>query len=292
MNAPIEQNGKRITVRFPHRPTKQIIRDMREAGFSWSPSKRAWMGDYSEEAEKVATVLLYKVCQVSEGLITENGINTILRGDCRDVLKSMPGNSFDLVVTDPPYLVRYKERSGRSIKGDRYGDWLQPAMAETARVMKPGGLMLSFYGWQCVDRFMEAWRVAGLRPVGHLVGHKGYASSNGFFDHVHEQAYLLAKGDAEPPEPKARLEDVRRWRYTGNKIHPTQKPTRILQDVIECFCPKGGVVLDPFAGSGSTCIAAAQAGRHFVGIELDERYHEAAEQRIRNFLKTGRDKAA
>lgn len=204
-------------------------------------------------------------------------IDTIIHGDCLAVLQDLPDSCIDFVLTDPPYMVNYRDRSGRRIRGDRGSAWVEPAFAEIARVMKPDTLMLSFYGWTAIDVFMTAWREAGLRPVDHMVAHKGYISSSRYFDRCHEQAMLLAKGNPPIPGDDERLDDVRsRWKYTGNEHHPTQKPVRNLAELISCFCPEGGIVLDPFAGSGSTCLAAESTGRRFLGIEIDRRYHAAA----------------
>ena len=70
------------------------------------------------------------------------------------------------------------------------------------------------------------------------------------------------------------------WRYTGNRLHPTQKPVGSLQPLIESFCPQGGVVLDPFCGSGSTLAAAGLAGRPYIGIELDPCHYRTAVARL------------
>ncbi|CAA2931222.1 hypothetical protein ARSQ2_02374 [Arsenophonus endosymbiont of Bemisia tabaci Q2] len=62
------------------------------------------------------------------------------------------------------------------------------------RVLKPNSLMVSFYGWNRVEKFVDAWKKSGFRIVGHLVFKKRYASKTAFLGHSHENAYLLAKG--------------------------------------------------------------------------------------------------
>lgn len=201
--------------------------------------------------------------------------NTILNGDCITLMQRLPEGSVDLILTDPPYLVRYRDRHGRTVANDDNARWLKPAFAEMARVLKPGGCLVSFYGWHVVDRFMDAWREAGLNPAGHLVFAKPYASSRHILAHTHEQAYLLTKGQA--PSPAHRLKDVLGWDYTGNLLHPTQKPVRPLAEVIEALSRPGELVLDPFCGSGSTLVAAQKSGRQFLGMELDpDHFHQAA----------------
>ena len=132
----------------------------------------------------------------------------ILHGDCIEALKTVPDETVDLVVTDPPYLVNYKDRSGRSILGDDNGDWLKPAFAQIHRVLKNHAFCISFYGWGEVDKFMTAWKDVGFRPVGHLVWHKRYASNSKYLNYRHEQAFLLAKG--RPPIPHKVLDDIPR----------------------------------------------------------------------------------
>lgn len=201
----------------------------------------------------------------------------ILHGDCVTVMATFPATSIDLVLTDPPYGCNYRDRSGRRVANDNRTDWLEPAFAEVARLMKPDSFCVSFYGWHVVDTFMAAWRAAGLRPVAHLVFPKRYASRVGTFEARHEQAYVLAKGHPMVPSPIA---DVLPWAYTGNRLHPTQKPTEALAPIIAALTRPGDLVLDPFAGSGSTLVAAKQLGRGFIGIELDAGHVRTARRRL------------
>ena len=89
---------------------------------------------------------------------------------------------------------------------------------------------------------------------------------------------MLVKG--EPAAPAQPIPDVIEFPYTGNKLHPTQKPLAALKPLIDAFCPAGGTVLDPFAGSGSSLVAARQLGQQFIGIELDEQHHRTATARL------------
>jgi DNA modification methylase len=114
--------------------------------------------------------------------------------------------------------------------------------------------------------------------AGHVVFTKKYSSSARFMGYQHEQAYLLAKGN--PAVPANPPPDVIPWTYTGNKLHPTQKPVGIFTPLLEAFTKPGDVVLDPFAGSGSTLVAARDMGCRFVGIELDETHHRTASTRL------------
>jgi site-specific DNA-methyltransferase (adenine-specific) len=138
--------------------------------------------------------------------------------------------------------------------------------------------MLCFYGWNRIDKFFDAWKDAGFQPVGHIVFRKSYSSNSRFLRYQHEQGYLLAKG--RPPLPKQPLTDVMDMPYSGNKLHPTQKPVPALAQLIRSFTLPDELVLDPFAGSGSSCAAALLTGRRYIGVELDAEYHLIANQRL------------
>ena len=83
------------------------------------------------------------------------------------------------------------------------------------------------------------------------------------------------------------------WDYTtcgdGSKLkheHPATFPNMLPYDVIECFCPEGGTVLDPFNGSGTTCVAAKSLNRNFIGIDVSEEYCKIARERIETEIIT------
>ena len=210
--------------------------------------------------------------------IIERLRNDVACGDCIDVMRSMPWACVDFILTDPPYLVNYRDRSGRRVANDDNDAWMKPAFRQMYRVLRPDSLCVSFYGWNKVDTFMAAWREAGFDVVGHIVFRKRYSSKARYLSYEHESAYLLAKG--RPPLPPSPVPDVLDWQYSGNRLHPTQKPVQPLKTLIGAFTKPDAVVLDPFCGSGSTLIAAQELGRRFIGIELDEQHHRTASSRI------------
>lgn len=107
---------------------------------------------------------------------------------------------------------------------------------------------------------------------------KPYASSTRFLKYQHESAHLLVKGN--PRQPEKPIGDVIPWEYTGNRLHPTQKPVSALAPLIEAFSRPEDMVLDPFSGSGSSLMAAKMLGRSYIGIELDPGYHALAVKRL------------
>jgi site-specific DNA-methyltransferase (adenine-specific) len=205
-------------------------------------------------------------------------VNKITLGDCQTVLRALPDACADMVLTDPPYVTRYLDRAGRRVPNDDNTRWMYPAFSEIYRVLKPDSYAVSFYGWGKAERFLSVWRECGFRPVGHFVWVKRYASCVRCTQMKHEQAYLLAKGN--PPMPKNPPADVLTWHYTGNRLHPTQKPVSSLTPLVEAFTRPGDVILDPFAGSGTTGVAARQCRRRFLLIEKDPVYFRAAQERL------------
>lgn len=235
-----------------------------------------------------------------------SGRFTMIEGDSLLALPTLEANSVDLVLTDPPYnsggrtSTDRRTRSARSkyvstdaqhdladFTGDNrdqrgYLYWLSLILAETIRVAKAGAHLLVFTDWRQLPVTSDAVQAAGWTWQGILVWQKpvsrprrgGFKAgaeyvvwgSNGPFDNKRE-IYLPGVFSASQPSG-------------NNRVHITQKPVKgLLSDLIG-VCPKNGVVLDPFAGSGSTGEAALTAGRRFVGIEQSAHYADVARQRL------------
>lgn len=204
--------------------------------------------------------------------------NQVLCADCTTLLLELPNESVDLIVTDPPYLVNYTPRDGRRCANDDSTAWVQPAFRELYRVLKPDRFLATFYGWPWIDLFMAAWKDSGFRPVSHLVWTKSHCSREGYTKSFHEVGFLLAKG--KPPKPGKPMCDLLPWHYTGNGHHTNEKPVVAIRPLIEAYSAPGDLVLDPFAGSGTTGVAAKACGRRFLLIEKVRWHCDTARRRL------------
>ena len=101
--------------------------------------------------------------------------NTIIHGDCRNILPTIASESIAFVLTDPPYIARYTSRDGREVRNDGFR-WLKPAFRELYRVLKRDAFCVCFYGWPHADKFVTAFREAAFRVAGHIVFPKPYIS--------------------------------------------------------------------------------------------------------------------
>jgi DNA modification methylase len=95
--------------------------------------------------------------------------NHIIHGDATHALAGLPAQCIDLIITDPPYLVNYRDRAGRKIANDDNPDAVLDAFPEMFRVLKDNSYCLLFCGWVEIAKFSAAWEQAGFRTIGHIV---------------------------------------------------------------------------------------------------------------------------
>jgi DNA modification methylase len=193
-------------------------------------------------------------------------------------MRHFPSQFIDLVVTDPPYLVNFQDRTGRDFRNDDPHNpwWVAPAFADLYRVLKPNSFCVSFFGAFTAEIFLSAWKAVGFRPVGFFSFLKEYPSSQGYTKWHSEHAYLLTKGN---PRANEILPNVLPFHYTGNNMHPSEKSLDTLKPLIRAFSKEGDIVLDSFCGSGSTLVAARELKRRYIGIELDKTHAQTAPDR-------------
>lgn len=196
---------------------------------------------------------------------------TIYLGDCRDAL--LFDRLGDVLVTDPPYGVAYKSGRRRDELADSIVGDEDTSLRDEILRRWDGGPAIVFGSW-------KRPRPAGThtRLIWDTKGALGMGDLSVPWKPSDQEVYVIGRGFSGPRTSNVlRVAPVQSMAKNG-RVHPHEKPVALLRLLIE-KCPPG-VVLDPFMGSGSTLAAARDLGRRAVGIEIDERYCEAAVQRL------------
>lgn len=209
---------------------------------------------------------------------------TLHHGDCLAVLRSLADESIDAVVTDPPY--KLSQEYGATTDPDNLlaVASLWPVAPELFRTAKPGAVCAMFYDTRILPLALEVMRDAGWKYMRALTLYRrwGQASLMTGWMSTSDFVLIFAKPGAKPrfhAEPKhdVYLRDKPEPESFG---HPAQKPLEHTRHIVRHVCPEGGVVLDPYMGSGTTGEAARLEGRGFVGIETTAHYYQVAVDRI------------
>lgn len=214
-------------------------------------------------------------------------INLML-GDCLERMKEIESGSVDMVLADPPYGMDYQSawRSDKSQWKPKIANDKRPFIwwiNDAVKKLKEGGCLISFCRFDSWGAFQYACELAGLSVKAEIVWDKmnhGTGDLKGCPGFRHEIAIFATKGrfTFHGKRPQS-LKSVPRIQ-AEKLLHPNEKPVELMEWLIEHYCPNGGVVLDPFTGVSPVGVAAVNTGRKFIGIELDERYFQIAQNRI------------
>jgi site-specific DNA-methyltransferase (adenine-specific) len=207
----------------------------------------------------------------------------LYHGDCREITKWL---ECDVLVTDPPYGIEWmgntfdSDRSKRddvrdrrkAQGGDIANDHDTAARDDVLALWGNGGAAIVFGTWR-KDRPANTQH----RLIWHKMGRFPGVNPHPWFPND-EEIYLLGKGWVGKPHPSVISTQESRSSHVKAIGHPTPKPVGLMETLIN-KCPPGSIA-DPFAGSGSTLIAARNSGRKAIGVELDERYCEIIANRL------------
>lgn len=238
----------------------------------------------------------------------DNFLNKIICGDVIDVIKKIPDNSIDLVVTSPPYNL--KNSSGNGMKDgrggkwenaalvngysnhddcmphDEYAEWQKNCLKEMMRTLKDDGAIFYNHKWRVQKGLLQDRHdIVSDFPVRQIIIWKrkgGINFNKGYFLPTYEVIYLITKKNFRLAEKANAFGDV--WEFTQemNNPHPAPFPIDLIDRIISST--QADIVLDPFMGSGTTAIAAIKNKRKFIGIEISPTYVSMAEDRISNYL--------
>jgi site-specific DNA-methyltransferase (adenine-specific) len=169
--------------------------------------------------------------------------------------------------------------------GDNMGTaglvWMIREMAvESFRLLKGKGSLMIFCDWRMIPNLIPAVESAGFRYQNLIVWDKTYMGLGNGFRARHELIMHMTAGSPEYHDKgTANVLQCKRVK-AAEREHQTQKPVDLIAQLCRVVCPAGGVVLDPFMGSGTTGVACEQLGRRFVGIERERKYFDIACERI------------
>jgi site-specific DNA-methyltransferase (adenine-specific) len=219
----------------------------------------------------------------------------VILGDALKAIPELAPKGIGLVLTDPPYGQAFV--SGRrtttakksAITADDDIDVAVALLRSTLQALVPkmaeDSTALVFTGWRFEPEFRAVIAEAGLALRQSLVWVKNNHGSGALtttFAPQHERILYAVKGN---PKLLKRPPDVLYGKDKQDSDHPTEKPVDLLAQLVEATTEKGDMVVDPFAGSGSTLIAALTLGRGAWGCELDPGYHRIAEGRLLELAK-------
>jgi len=204
-------------------------------------------------------------------------INKVIQGDCLEVMKHIPDGAVDLVLTDPPYGIKLPRKSNRygvatnfSRKSDG-SDWddqrpPKEAFDEMFRVSQHQIVFGANYFWEyfyATPCYLIWDKRVTLPSVPFADTEFAWTS----FNKMSKKYNLINHGFI------SQMNEARE--------HPTQKPLALFKSILIDFSNEGDLILDPFLGSGTTVVAAKELGRRFIGIEIEPKYCEIANNRLR-----------
>jgi modification methylase len=246
-------------------------------------------------------------------------LDTILKGDCVAALDRLPDHSVDVIFADPPYNLQLEGALHRPDQTkvnavDDHWDQFDSFQAYDAftrawlmacrRVLKPNGTIWVIGSYHNIFRVGASLQDLGFWMLNDVIWRKTNPMPNfrgRRFQNAHETLIWASRDQKSKgytfnyEAMKAANDDVQMrsdWLFpictgnerlkdeNGDKVHPTQKPEALLARILMSSSKPGDVILDPFFGSGTTGAVAKRLGRHFVGIEREQSYIDAATKRI------------
>lgn len=217
-------------------------------------------------------------------------LNKIYNTDCLEFMRSMPDSCVDLVVTDPPYEIHTK--GGGLGKRPVYengalgkisqGFDAEATLEQIARICKKINIFI-FCSTKQKPRIMN-WGYERGCNIAELAWYKPNAApftNNTFKSDLENIIYIREKGVKIKGISRLFTHNCGKSKYG----HPTEKPLEIIEKLILIASNEGDLIFDPFMGSGTTAVACKELNRNFIGCEIEAKYCEIAEKRLRKTIR-------
>tara|TARA_B100000315_G_scaffold162281_1_gene150740 strand:+ start:792 stop:1574 length:783 start_codon:yes stop_codon:yes gene_type:complete len=242
-------------------------------------------------------------------------VNKIYNKDCIIGMKTIPDETIDLVVTDPPFAINFKAKkanynrtASRVLSGyneinvEDYYKFTNDWMCQVKRILKKSGSMYVFSGWNNLKDILTALDVNGFTTVNHIIWKYqfGVVTAKKFVT-SHYHCLFVCKNDkmrkffpysrfkknAKTSDGKSLhyqdKEDVwiiKREYWTGDDKTPTKLPAEIIKKILQYSSEKNDLILDPFLGSGQVVVISKMLGRRYLGFEIVKQYYDFANKRL------------
>ena len=253
-------------------------------------------------------------------IILNEILNRTIHSDLLKILADLPKAFADLIIIDPPYNLTkdFHGFTFKSSSQDQYIDYLRSWFPQVVSLLKPNGSLYLCGDWKCTSALQQVMtenltvlnRITWQREKGRGALHNwkngmediwfGVKNiSDYYFDveSVKQKRKVIApyRENGKPKDweettdgnfrmtyPSNFWDDISipYWSMPENTDHPTQKPEKLIAKLILASCPKGGIVFDPFLGSGTTSVVAKKLDRNYCGIEMNQEYACWAEKRL------------
>lgn len=216
---------------------------------------------------------------------------TLYLGDCRDILPTL--GTVAAVVTDPPYGIGFKYESHVDDRAT-YPQFIWPIIEAAEHLVAPGGPVFVWQAQEWMPRFAELfprnWRI--------LIAAKNFVQMRAVaMQHAYEPVVVWWKDGAKPWRSLAGSTFANRDWFVADsasavsdtkrlaKQHPCPRQDDVCEFIVSNWVPEGGIILDPFMGSGTTGVAAIKLGRRFIGIEMEPKYFDLACRRMAEAMR-------
>jgi site-specific DNA-methyltransferase (adenine-specific) len=255
-----------------------------------------------------------------QGMGLDQLLNKTICGELTAVLPVLPKGFADLIIIDPPYNLdkNFHGFQFKATAHDTYVNYLRSWFAQVIELLKPNGSLYLCGDWKCTSALQQVMeehlvvmnRITWQREKGRGASKNwkngmediwfGVKNPKSYYFNVEAvkmKRRVLApyKQDGKPKDweetsegnfrltyPSNFWDDISipYWSMPENTDHPTQKPEKLIAKLILASCPEGGIVFDPFLGSGTTSVVAKKLGRNYLGVEMNEEYALWAEKRL------------
>jgi len=216
---------------------------------------------------------------------TESEPVRVVQGDCLEVLRTLPDGCVDAVITDPPYGIDLGNHGNFSRDWTIAGDHDCEAAAAISRWAESRKVPLCMFG-SAYQPYPGRWRNILVWDKGPAVGAGG--DTRTCWKRTFDLIYVRGNRPLREKRDAAVLKFWQSPNYRGDFAHhPAQKPVELIRYLIRQLTDPGDIILDPFAGSGTTGVAAIAEGRRAILIEKEPKYADIARRRVREAMGTG-----